>query len=108
MNLLYSSKIVWSAATKASSFKYSGGVAGVSKMISNGRGRSFRRRGQNAFVAVADDAAPRVETVNHRTFVARQEFFRRRQRGFDQMFRQRRAVGEIRKSRRSCRRCAAK
>ena len=41
MNLLYSSKIVWSAATNAHSFKYAGGVFGVSKMISNGRGRTF-------------------------------------------------------------------
>ena len=41
MNLRYSTKMVCNAATNAHCFRYSGGAAGVSKMISNGRGRIF-------------------------------------------------------------------
>lgn len=41
MNLRYSLKIVCKEATNAVSFKYDGGALGVSKMISNGRGRTF-------------------------------------------------------------------
>ena len=41
MNLRYSVKMVCSAATNAHSFKKVGGAWGVSRMISNGRGRTF-------------------------------------------------------------------
>ena len=41
MNWRYSVKMDVSAATNAHSFKKVGGVWGVSRMISNGRGRTF-------------------------------------------------------------------
>jgi len=94
MNLLYSSKIVCKAVTNASSFRYSGGVAGVSKIDFERARADFRRRIQDAFVAVADDAVARGKAIDGWPAVARQELFRRRQRRFDQAFGKGRAMGE--------------
>ena len=54
----------------------------------------FRRRAQDAVVFVGNDAVAGAEAVNDLAFVAREQFLGGLQRGFDQMLRERCAVGE--------------
>ena len=69
--------MVCNAATNAVAFKYSGGDAGVSKMISNGRGRTLWRRGQNAVERVANNSVARGEAVNDWKLIHAAKIFQR-------------------------------